>query len=144
MNTATLLAEIRAAGLTLDPAPDGLRVSPKARLTDELRKKIRAHKADLLAALRSPPDDLAELNADINAQAATADTIRQTAHPDRVQFAMRNHREAVLHHRRMARQAERVAAMHRDMAERHISAARARVDATAFDEWLADLEGCDD
>ena len=52
---ATLLDQIRAAGLTLEPVPGGnLRVTPKDRLTDVLRRKIVAHKTELLAALTPP------------------------------------------------------------------------------------------
>jgi len=62
MIAAILLKEIRAAGLTLDPAPDGLRVTPKRRLTDDLRQKIRAHKAEILAALQQPANDAHNLD----------------------------------------------------------------------------------
>jgi len=140
MNTATLLEEIRAAGLTLDPAPDGLRVTPKGRLTDELRAKIRAHKAELMAAISPPPDDRSDLEADIASQAVTADVIRLAAHPDRVQFALRNHRTAILHFRKMAVDAEKLAAMYRGKISDHINAARRRVAPAEFTAWLAEID----
>lgn len=139
MIAATLLEEIRAAGLTLDPAPDGLRVTPKGRLTDELRQKIRAHKAELLAALSPPPDDRADLEADTASQAMTADVLHLAAHPDRAQFALKNHRDAVLHFRKMAADTERLVAMYRSKIDAHISAARKRITPAEFDAWLQGL-----
>lgn len=140
MIAATLLEEIRAAGLTLDPAPEGLRVSPKGRLTDALRQKIRAHKAELLAAISPPPDDRDTLAADTASQAVTADVLALAAHPDRTAFALRNHRDAVLHFRKMAAETERLATMYRSKIDAHISAARQRVAPADFDAWLQTLE----
>jgi hypothetical protein len=139
MVTSTLLQEIRAAGLTLCPAPDGLRVSPKERLTDALRQKIRAHKAELLTALGPQPDDRADLDGDIASQAMTADVLHLAAHPDRAQFALKNHADAVLHFRKMAADAERLAAMYRVKADAHIAAARKRVSPAEFDALLQSI-----
>ena len=140
MAASSLLQEIRAAGLTLDPAPDGLRVTPKGRLTDELRQKIRAHKAELLAALSPPPDDLDTLAADTASQAVTAEVLHLAAHPDRAQFALRNHRDAVLHFRKMAADTERLAAMYRSKIDAHINEARKRVTPAEFDAWLNEID----
>jgi len=139
MIAATLLEEIRAAGLTLDPAPDGLRVSPKGRLTDELRQKIRAHKTELLAALSPPPDDRADLEADTASQVATAEVLHLAAHPDRTAFALKNHADAVLHFRKLAAETERLAVMYRAKIDGHINAARQRVSPEAFDAWMGGL-----
>ncbi|MHB1666767.1 MAG: TubC N-terminal docking domain-related protein [Thiomonas sp.] len=62
MNAMTLIRELKAAGLTLDPAPDGLHVTPKTRITPELREHIRAHKAEILAALQQPANDANDLD----------------------------------------------------------------------------------
>ncbi len=139
MIAATLLEEIRAAGLTLDPAPDGLRVSPKGRLTDELRQKIRAHKAELLAALSPPPDDRSDLEADTASQAVAAEVLALAAHPDRTAFALKNHADAIRHFRKMAAETERLAAMYRAKVDGHINAARQRVNPAEFDAWLGGL-----
>jgi len=139
MIAATLLEEIRAAGLKLDPAPDGLRVSPKGRLTDELRQKIRAHKAELLAALSPPPDDRSDLAADTASQVATAEVLHLAAHPDRTAFALKNHADAILHFRKMAEETERLAAMYRSKIDGHINAARKRVTAEEFDDWFPQI-----
>lgn len=56
---ADILARIRAAGLTVSPDvadPGKVYVAPRERLTDELREMIRAHKRELLAVLREPPE----------------------------------------------------------------------------------------
>jgi hypothetical protein len=136
MKASTLLEELRAAGLTLDPAPDGLRVSPKGRLTDELRRKIRAHKAELLAALSPPPDDRADLEADVASQAVAAEVLALAAHPDRTEFALRNHAEAIRHFRKKAADTERLAALYRAKIDGHIEAARQRVNPEEFGAWL--------
>ncbi len=141
MITAALLEEIRAAGLTLDPAPDGLRVTPKGRLTDALRQKIRAHKAELMAALSPPPDDRADLEVDTASQAVTAEVLRLAAHPDRTAFAMKNHAEAVTHFRKMAADTERLATMYRNKIDDHINAARKRVNPAQFDAWMNEIGG---
>jgi hypothetical protein len=50
-----LLDHAKAAGLTLEAAPDGrLLVTPRSRLTPELRAALLEHKAALLAALAGP------------------------------------------------------------------------------------------
>ncbi len=54
MNAATLLlAELTRSGVRLEPRGDKLHVSPPPGMdTGELRQKIKAHKAELLAALK--------------------------------------------------------------------------------------------
>jgi len=47
-----LLAELRHAGLTVLLDGDRLFVSPRDRLTEDLRQRIRAEKGELLAAVR--------------------------------------------------------------------------------------------
>ena len=141
MIAAQLLEEIRAAGLTLDPAPDGLRVTPKGRLTDALRQKIRAHKAELLAALSPPPDYRADLEADTASQVVTAEVLHLAAHPDRTAFAMKNHAEAIMHFRKMAADTERLAAMYRNKIDDHLDAARKRVTPAEFDAWMNEIGG---
>ena len=140
MTVAALLKEIRPAGLTLTPAPGGLRVSPKGRLTDELRQKIRAHKAELLAALNPPPDDRSDLEADAASQAVAAEVLHLAAHPDRTVFALKNHADAIRHFRKMAAETERLAAMYRAKIDEHINAARKRLTPAEFDTWLKSLE----
>ncbi len=50
-----LLDTLRARGITLEPRPDGkLAARPASALTDELRREIRLHKAELLAVLTTP------------------------------------------------------------------------------------------
>jgi hypothetical protein len=141
MTVAVLLEEIRAAGLRLDPAPDGLRVSPKGRLTDELRLKIRAHKAELLAALGPQPDDRADLEADAASQAVAAEVLAMAARPERTAFALRNHAEAIRHFRKMAADTERLAALYRAKIDGHIEAARQRVNPQEFGAWLRSVGG---
>jgi protein-disulfide isomerase-like protein with CxxC motif len=46
-----LVTKLRAAGITLSLDGGNLVATPKAAITDELRSLIRAHKADILAAL---------------------------------------------------------------------------------------------
>ena len=139
MTAAALLEEIRAAGLTLDPAPDGLRVTPKGRLTDDLRQKIRAHKAELLAALSPPPDDRDALAADTASQSITAEVLALAAHPDRTAFALRNHADAIQHFRRMAAETERLSVMYRQKVADHIDAARQRLSPAEFNAWMGGL-----
>lgn len=136
MMAAALLEELRAAGLMLDLAPDGLRVSPKERLTDDLRQKIRANKAGLLAALRLPPDDRDTLAGDAASQLATVEVMALAAHPDRTVFALRNHAEAIRHFRQAAADTERLAVMYRQKVVDHIEAARRHIPQEEFDAWL--------
>ncbi len=139
MDAMTLIRELKSAGLALDVAPDGLHVTPKARITPELRERIRAHKAELMAALGPPPDDKAAMEADTAAQIKTADVIRLAAHPDRTAFAMKNHAEAVLHFRKMAAETAKIAAMYRLKVVEHIATARKRVTPAEFDAWQAQI-----
>ncbi|MCX7962697.1 MAG: hypothetical protein N2653_14160 [Burkholderiales bacterium] len=60
MGASDILALLAAQGLTVRPLPGGaLEVSPKERLTDEIRDFIRRHRAQILAALtaRQPAPD---------------------------------------------------------------------------------------
>ena len=139
MIAAALLEEIRAAGLTLDPAPDGLRVTPKGRLTDALRQKIRAHKAELIAALSPTPDDRDALAADTASQSVAAEVLALAAHPDRTAFALRNHADAIRHFRKMASETERLAVMYRQRIADHTDAARQRLSPAEFDAWMEGL-----
>ncbi len=54
----TALAAIQAAGLTVQVDGSRLLVSPRERLTDDLRTLIRQHKDELLTELRHTPPDL--------------------------------------------------------------------------------------
>ncbi len=62
MNTAAdILARVQAAGIRLEPLPDGrIKVAPRSRLTDELRSLIVEHKVELIAVLEIRPDPAAE------------------------------------------------------------------------------------
>lgn len=51
MGAPDLIARLSALGLRLAREGDGIRVAPRAALTDEARTLIREHKAELLAAL---------------------------------------------------------------------------------------------
>ena len=53
MSAQPILNELLTNGFTLDIEGEKLKVSPASNLTDELRQKIRAHKSELLQALRS-------------------------------------------------------------------------------------------
>jgi hypothetical protein len=57
MDAATVLADLRAAGLTVTIHAGALAVRPASRLTDDLRARIRAHTADLLALLAADSTD---------------------------------------------------------------------------------------
>lgn len=136
MHAAQLLQEIRAAGLRLDLAPDGLRVSPKHKLTDALKQKILAHKPQLLAALHQPGDDSAALIRDIASQVEAVGLLHRVAHPDRMAFALDNHAQAIRHFRKMAEETERLAALYRSKMAAHIAAAQNHLDPAAFALWL--------
>lgn len=63
MGAPDILGVLAARGLRLRPTPDGnLEVSPRRLLTDETRRLIREHKAELLTALGTDalPDPAAE------------------------------------------------------------------------------------
>ena len=61
MGAPDLLHALRGQGFKLWVDGDLLRVAPKERITDETRALIRAHKAELMAALADPlPDPAAE------------------------------------------------------------------------------------
>jgi hypothetical protein len=51
----TLVANLRARGVTLKPDGDKLRVRPSSRLTPDELAALREHKADVLALLTAPP-----------------------------------------------------------------------------------------
>jgi len=55
MGAPDLLEQLRSEGFRLTAAGDRLRVAPRDRLTDPLRDLIRAHKAELMAALAQEP-----------------------------------------------------------------------------------------
>ncbi len=52
MGALDLLNSLQKRGLRLSATGECLRAEPKAAITDEARNLIRAHKAELLAALR--------------------------------------------------------------------------------------------
>ena len=54
MDVHELIASLSALGVRLSREGDGIRVAPRSALTDEARGLIRAHKAELLAALPDP------------------------------------------------------------------------------------------
>ena len=55
MTAAKLLERVQAEGFTLTLGAAGaLIVAPASRLTEELRAELRAHKAEVLAALAGP------------------------------------------------------------------------------------------
>lgn len=141
MQAAELLQEIRAAGLMLDLAPDGLRVSPKHKLTDTLRQKILAHKPQLLAALAPETQGGADPAPDLAVQIEAARLMCRVSSPDRKAFALRNHAEAIRHFRKMAGDTERLAAMYRAKVAAHVAAARQHLDPADFATWLTQLEG---
>ena len=61
MGAPDLLHALQGQGLRVWAKGDRLLVAPKERITDETRALIRAHKAELLAALSDPlPDAAAE------------------------------------------------------------------------------------
>ena len=55
MGAADLLEHLRAAGLTIKADGDRLTVTPRDRLTDDLRRAIREQKAALIAELGPAP-----------------------------------------------------------------------------------------
>ena len=61
MGAFDLLQHLRVAGLIVMADGDRLTVTPRARLADDLRDRINAHKAELLVALTAPagPDAIA-------------------------------------------------------------------------------------
>ncbi len=66
--SAPLLARLRAAGLTVSRNGGQLIVTPRERLTEDLRASIRQQKAELLAAL-SAADPMAAFTAAIRSGA---------------------------------------------------------------------------
>jgi hypothetical protein len=63
------LAELRGRGFSVFAEADGIRVNPASKLTDDDRRFIRAHKADIVAALRT--EATAKSAEDITADSAT-------------------------------------------------------------------------
>jgi hypothetical protein len=55
MNTADLLAGLVRQGFALTTEGNDIRVRPASRLTPELRRLIRCHKAELVSALKPSP-----------------------------------------------------------------------------------------
>lgn len=76
---------------------------------------------DLPTAPSTHQDDRADLDAD------TSDMVALAAHMYRARFALRNHRDAVLHFRKMAADTKRSAAMYSGKIDAHIAATRKRV-----------------
>ncbi len=60
MGAPDVLAHLSALGVRLSRDRDALIAGPRSALTDEARAMIRAHKAELLAALDAPADPAAE------------------------------------------------------------------------------------
>lgn len=56
MGAPEIWVAVKRAGITLTAEGDGIRATPKAALTDELRTAIRANREAILAALRSAPE----------------------------------------------------------------------------------------
>ena len=54
MTAETLIAEFQALGVELKPAGDKIRFRPASVVPADLREKLRAHKAEVLAVLTSP------------------------------------------------------------------------------------------
>src|SRR5262245_61593372 len=58
MTAASLVAEIRALGVELEPvAPDRLRIRPAGAISSELKARLMAHKAEVLALLNTGSRD---------------------------------------------------------------------------------------
>lgn len=57
MTAATLVATLRARGVTLSPDGDKLRVRPAERLTPAELDTLRAHKVEVLRLLSALPTD---------------------------------------------------------------------------------------
>lgn len=55
MGARDLLAELACLGVTVTADGERLIIQPASKLTDELRAALRAHKAELLAAVSAPP-----------------------------------------------------------------------------------------
>lgn len=63
MGAAELITGLQADGLRLAVTPDGgIRVEPRAALTDEHRTTIRAHRAAIIAALQQAANDPAAVH----------------------------------------------------------------------------------
>lgn len=97
MGAPDVLARLAAEGIRLSPLPDGrLWVEPAELLTDELRGLIRAHRADLIAAIdagavsaRSAPDSWALDVLDAHPDAPYGAHVDTTTDPVRVVVAIR-------------------------------------------------------
>ena len=57
-----ILAQIRAAGITLSADGGNLVATPRAVITDDIRTLIREHKLALMAALAHPAADIIQAN----------------------------------------------------------------------------------
>jgi hypothetical protein len=120
-------------------APGRIKLRGATEVVERWKPIFAQHKAELLTALSPPPDDRSELEDDTESQVATAEVLHLAAHPDRTAFALKNHADAVLHFRKLAADAERLAAMYRIKCDGHIDAARQRVNPEAFDAWLQSI-----
>jgi hypothetical protein len=74
MSAADILTHLSAAGISLTPTPTPglIFASPRAALTDEHRRLIRAHKPELLALLTQAPAPVPPLTPDDKAAIAEA------------------------------------------------------------------------
>ncbi len=57
MSAPDVLARLSVLGVRLTREGEAIRAAPRSALTDEARALIRAHKAEILVALREPADD---------------------------------------------------------------------------------------
>lgn len=57
MNAPDILAHLRHMGMSLALDKENIRVSPKAAITDNARALIRAHRNELVVALREAAND---------------------------------------------------------------------------------------
>ena len=53
--TSELLEELKAIGVEVTPQGDNLAIRPASKVPPELKARLRAHKAEVLAALRARP-----------------------------------------------------------------------------------------
>jgi len=92
MGAPDVLGHLRALGLTLAAEGSNIVVRPRQALTDEARQLIRAHKAELLAALTGTPDRLEPEEPGIGRKATAAGryalSVDQDTHPEHVLVSM--------------------------------------------------------
>ncbi len=78
MTAAELLADLRDRGFSVEADADRLLVSPRSRLTDDDRERIRQVLQELLAALREPLHVLADTDVAIDCGACRHQSRRRT------------------------------------------------------------------